>query len=150
MRLFPPLFRDSIVWQSRMQTLEDQTLAEDEPTVVSMTRYLLALDERYDQQARRLKRCICRAEEAEVQIRQLRVQVTGAHAKADAAENCEAIAVEALKLTEDSHTQQLKDAYLVTQEKRRIITVDGQQHPVLDGIQVTSARNPDEGSTTAH
>ena len=97
-----------------MQTLEDQTLAEDDTTVVSMTRYLLALDERYDQQARRLKGCIRRAEETEVQIRQLLVQIIEAHARAAAAENRETIAVEALKLVEDRHTLQLKNAYLVT------------------------------------
>lgn len=73
MRLFPPLLRESPIWQSRMQTLEGRTLLEDDPTVVFMTWYLLALDERYDQLARRLKRCICRAEEAEVQVRQLRM-----------------------------------------------------------------------------
>ena len=145
MRLFPPLFRDSIVWQSRMQTLEGQTLTEDDPTVVFMTRYLLALDERYDQQAKRLKKCIRRAKEAELKICQLRVQVTEAHTRAAAAENREAIAVESLKLAEDRHTQQLKDAYLVTQAKRKMITMDSQQHPVLDGIPVTFARKPDEG-----
>jgi len=128
-----------------MQTLEGQTLTEDDPTVVFMTRYLLALDERYDQQARRLKKCIRRAKEAELKICQLRVQVTDAHTRAAAAENREAIAVESLKLAEDRHTQQLKDAYLVTQAKRKMITMDSQQHPVLDGIPVTFALKPDEG-----
>ena len=47
-RLFPPLLRDSPVCQSRMQTLEGRTLMEHDPTVVFLTRYLLALDERYD------------------------------------------------------------------------------------------------------
>lgn len=147
MRLFPPLLRDSPVWQSRMQTLQGRTLMQDDPTVVFMTQYLLALDEHYDQQARRLKRCIRRAKEAEVQIWQLYIRVTEAHARAAAAENREAIAVEALKLGEDRHTQQLKDAYLITQAKSRMITVDGQQHPVLDGIPITFARSPDEGTS---
>jgi len=145
MRLFPPLFRDSIVWQFRMQTLEGQTLTEDDLTSVFMTRYLLAWMNAMTSRTERLKKCIRRAEEAEVQIRQLRVQVTEAHTRATAAENREAIVVESLKLAEDRHTQQLKDAYLVTQAKRKMITVDSQQHPVLDGIPVTFARKPDEG-----
>ncbi|RLN04679.1 uncharacterized protein C2845_PM13G05080 [Panicum miliaceum] len=118
MRLFPPLLRDTPVWKS---------------------------PERYNQQARRLKRCIREAEEAEVQIRQLRIRVTEAHARAAAAENHEAIAVEALKLEEDRHTQQLKDAYLITQAKRRMIITDGQQHTVLDGIPITFVGKPGEG-----
>jgi len=128
-----------------MQTLEGQTLTEDDLTLVFMTRYLLAWMNAMTSRTERLKKCIRGAEEAEVQIRQLRVQVTEAHTRATAAENREAIVVESLKLAEDRHTQQLKDAYLVTQAKRKMITVDSQQHPVLDGIPVTFARKPDEG-----
>ncbi|CAO2047600.1 unnamed protein product [Urochloa humidicola] len=145
MRLSPPLSRDSPVWQSHMQALKGRALMEDDPTVVFMTRYLLTLDEHCDEQAKRLKRCIRRAEAAEVQIRQLRIRVTEAHARAAAAENREAIAVEALRLGEDRHTQQLKEAYLATQARRRKITMDGQQHPVLEGIPVAFVGKPDEG-----
>ena len=47
-----------------MNTLEGLGMQESDLIMVAMTRYLLALDELYDQQAAELRRCIHRAEEA--------------------------------------------------------------------------------------
>jgi hypothetical protein len=59
MRFFPPLLKDCLVWKTCMEALQGHTLQEDDPTVVFMTIYLLALDEQYDKQSSELKKCIC-------------------------------------------------------------------------------------------
>jgi hypothetical protein len=53
--------------------LQGQDVQEDNPTVVHLTTYLLALDEQYDQQASELRECLRRAEEAEIFSRMLEV-----------------------------------------------------------------------------
>jgi hypothetical protein len=45
MRFFPPRERDRPVWRTRMDILQGRYSLEDDPTVVFMTTYLLALDE---------------------------------------------------------------------------------------------------------
>jgi hypothetical protein len=45
-----------------------------------MTIYLLALDEQYDKQALELRKCIRRAEVAEILVRKLHVQLAEAQA----------------------------------------------------------------------
>ena len=44
---------------------------EDSPTMVHLTTYLLALDEQYDRQASEPRKCLRRAEEAEIFSRML-------------------------------------------------------------------------------
>jgi hypothetical protein len=66
MRFFPPRERDGSVWRTRMDILQGCYSLEDDPTVVFMTTYLLALDEQYDKQALELKKCIHRAKEAKI------------------------------------------------------------------------------------
>jgi hypothetical protein len=61
MRFFPPRERDRPIWRTRMDILQGRYSLEDDPTVVFMTTYLLALDEQYDKQASELKKCIHRA-----------------------------------------------------------------------------------------
>jgi hypothetical protein len=73
MRFFPPQERDRPVWRTRMDILQGCYSLEDDPTVVFMTTYLLALDEQYDKQASELKKCIHRAEEAEILVKKLLV-----------------------------------------------------------------------------
>ena len=70
-----------------MKTLEGCELREDNPTVVFMARYLLTLDEVYDKQATKLKECNHRAEEAEKQIRKLRVQLAESKAQVTISES---------------------------------------------------------------
>jgi hypothetical protein len=56
-----------------MDILQGCYSLEDDPTVVFMTTYLLALDEQYDKHASELKKCIHHAEEAEILVRKLHV-----------------------------------------------------------------------------
>ena len=44
MRFFPPEEKDRPVWRTRMELLQGRYSLEDDPTVVFMTTYLLALD----------------------------------------------------------------------------------------------------------
>jgi hypothetical protein len=103
--------------------LAERYSLEDDPTVVFMTTYLLALDEQYDKQASELRKCIHHAEEAKILVRKLYVQLTEAQAQAVAAKSRETTIAEALKEAEDHHTQELKDAYLVTRAKRRMLAL---------------------------
>ena len=85
---------------------------------------VLTLDEQYDKQATKLRKCIHRAEKDERQIRKFGVQLAEAKAQATEAQSREATAIEALQEAQDRHTQQLKDAYLVTRAKRRTIALE--------------------------
>jgi hypothetical protein len=48
MRFFPPWDKNRRVWRARMEALLGQDVQEDNPTMVHLTTYLLALDEQYD------------------------------------------------------------------------------------------------------
>ena len=58
-------------WKARMEALQGQGAQEDSPTMVSLTTYLLALDEQYDRQALEMRACLRHVEEAEVFNRML-------------------------------------------------------------------------------
>jgi hypothetical protein len=70
-----------------MEALLGQDMQEDNPTVVHLTTYLLALDEQYDQQAAELRCYLRRAEEAETFSLMLDVQLAESHASLAAAES---------------------------------------------------------------
>jgi hypothetical protein len=91
MRFFPPLERNNPIWVTRMRTLVGVGLREDNPTTLFMSKYFLSLYEQYDRQTTNLRECMCRAEEAEKQIRSLEVQFAEAKAQAAIAESREAI-----------------------------------------------------------
>jgi hypothetical protein len=109
---------------------------EDNPTLVHLTSYLLALDEQYDRQASKLREGLRRAEEAEIFSRMLEVQLTEAHANLAAAESREAAMAEAVKVDQDCHAQELEDAYLATRAKRRTLAADMQEPLILEGIPI--------------
>ena len=54
-----------------MEALQGRDAQEGSPTVVYLTMYQLALDEQYDWQASELRKCLLRAEEAEIFSRML-------------------------------------------------------------------------------
>ena len=99
-------------------------------SVVFMTTYLLALDKQYDEQASELRKCIHRAVEAEIIVRKLHVQLAEAQAQAAAAEGRETAIAEVLKVAKDRHAQKLKDTYLITRIKRRMLA-EGDQEPIV-------------------
>jgi hypothetical protein len=45
MKYFPPLNRNRPTWEARVRSLENLGALEDDPTVVDMVGYLLALDD---------------------------------------------------------------------------------------------------------
>jgi hypothetical protein len=49
MQFFPPWDKNRRVRRARMEALQGPDVQEDNPTVVHLTSYLLALDEQYDQ-----------------------------------------------------------------------------------------------------
>jgi hypothetical protein len=54
----------------------------------------------------------------------LEVQLAEAHANLAAAENREAAMVEAIKVDQDRHAQELEDAYLATRTKCRTLATE--------------------------
>jgi hypothetical protein len=70
-----------------MKALQGSNAQEDNPTLVHLATYSLALDEQYDQQALELRECLRRAEEAEIFSRMLEVRLAEAHANLAAAES---------------------------------------------------------------
>jgi erythromycin esterase-like protein len=107
-----------------MEALLGRDMQEDNPTVVHLTTYLLALDEQYDQQAAELRCCLRRAKEVETFSRMLDVQLAEAHTSLAAAESREAALAKADRVDADQHAQELKDAYLVTRAKRRTLATE--------------------------
>jgi hypothetical protein len=65
MKYCPPLDRNRPVWEARVQILESLASQEDDPTVVAMLGYLLALDELCDLQHDQVRRMTARAEATE-------------------------------------------------------------------------------------
>jgi hypothetical protein len=101
-----------------------------------MTEYLLTLDEQYDKQAAKLRDYITRTMEAEVCARRLYVYYTETHARVAIAESREFALAEALRTAEERHAEQLRIAYIITRPNRRMLTADGQEPTILDGIPV--------------
>jgi hypothetical protein len=119
-----------------MEALQGQDVQEDNPTMVHLTSYLLALDEQYDRQASELREGLRRAKEAEIFSRMLEVQLAEAYANLAAAESREATMTEAVKVDQDRHAQELEDAYLATRAKRRTLATEMQEPLVLEGIPI--------------
>ena len=88
-----------------MEALQVWDVQENIPTMVHLATYLIARDEQYDRQASELRKCLRRAEEAEIFSRMLKVQLAEAHANVASTESHETAMAEALKEAEDRHTQ---------------------------------------------
>jgi hypothetical protein len=65
MKYFPPLDRNRPAWLARIRTLENLGACEDNPTVVAISGYLLALDDLCNQLGERVRSLIKHAEEAD-------------------------------------------------------------------------------------
>jgi hypothetical protein len=119
-----------------MEALQGPDVQEDNPTLVHLASYLLALDEQYDRQASELREGLHRAKEAEIFSRMLEVQLVEAHANLAAAESRETAMAEAIKVDQDRHAQELEDAYLATRAKRRTLATERQEPLILERIPV--------------
>jgi hypothetical protein len=82
------------------------------------------------------------------------VQLAEAQAQAAAAESRETVISEAMKEAVDRHVQELKDAYLVTKSKRRMLALEDQEPIILEGIPImplkTGKRLAIEGPSASH
>jgi hypothetical protein len=80
MMYFPPLDRNRPTWEAIVQTLENLGALEDDPIVVAMAGYLLALDDMCNQQGLQVKSLIARAEVAESRWCKAQVELSKAEA----------------------------------------------------------------------
>jgi hypothetical protein len=126
---------------ARMRALEGQLLLEDDPTLVYLTTYLLALDAQYDFLARHHRQMIAQEEDAEKRNRQLHVDLITAEAHATALESREVIIVEALKQAKNEHVKKLMEAYLVTHNQRRALQI--QEPTSSNPVQPMRAEDPE-------
>jgi uncharacterized protein (UPF0297 family) len=144
MRFFPPLDKNWRVWRARMEALQGQDVQEDNPTMVHLTTYLLALDEQYGRQASELRECLHRAEEAEIFSRMLEVQLAEAHANIAVVESRETAMTEAIKVDRDRFVQELEDAYLITRTKCKTLATEKAGTLDLRGNPCPSAREGED------
>ena len=136
MRFFPPSDKDTPFWRTRLEALQGRPLQAIDPTVVSLATYLLALDEHHEKLASELRKCVARAEGAEAFIRKLHVSLAMARAETAAAESRETVTAEAMWEAGNRYTKQLREAYLVTRDQRRMSALDGQHPSIPRGIPI--------------
>jgi hypothetical protein len=118
MKYFPPLDCNRLAWEPRVRTLESLASQEDDPTVVAMSGYLLALDKQCDLQHDQVRRMTARAEAVEARWRKARVELAKAEACAAHAKS-HVIAFEELLGQDDHHSKLLRGVYLVEHAKRK-------------------------------
>jgi hypothetical protein len=86
-KYFPPLDRNRPAWEARVRTLETLASQEDDPTVVAMLGYLLALVEMFDLQHVQVRCMTACAEVAEACWHKARVELAKPEAHAAHAES---------------------------------------------------------------
>jgi hypothetical protein len=82
MKYFPPLNRNHPVWEARVHTLEGLGPQEEDPTIMAMASYLLALNNLCDQQYAQARSMTSRAELSERRWRKSRVELAKYEARA--------------------------------------------------------------------
>jgi hypothetical protein len=118
MKYFPPLDCNRPSWAARIRNL-GSTTTEKEPTIVTMTGYLLSLDDLCDQLHKRVMDHIQRAEKAETRWHKAKLALAQAEARVAEAESHLAVAEEDLREQADRHRQLLRCVYLVDCAKRK-------------------------------
>jgi hypothetical protein len=143
MKYFPPLDRDRPAWAARIRNLVSPGSTRDDPTVVAMSGYLLALDDLCDQLHRRVKSLIKRAEDAETLWRKAKVELALAEARTANAESRVALAEENLREQADKHSQLLRGVCLVDRAKRKDHhSGSTSEPPILEGTPLYRVANP--------
>ena len=69
-------------------------------------------------------------------VRRLQVKLVAAEARAAAAQSNEAAIIEALKEADERHSQELKEAHLVSRARRRMHAFEGEEPPTREEISV--------------
>jgi hypothetical protein len=142
MKNFPPLDRNRPAWEARVRTLGSQAFQEDDPIVIAMSGYLLALDELCDLQHDQVRRMTARAEAAEARWRKARVELAKAEARAAHAESHVIAFEEELLEQADRHSKLLRGVYLVERTKRKECHPENADPPILEGIPLFPAAGP--------
>ena len=65
-------------------------------------------------------------------VRRLQVKLVTAEARAAAAQSNEAAIIEALKQADERHSQELKEAHLVSRARRRMQAFENEELPILE------------------
>jgi hypothetical protein len=142
MKYFPPLDRNRLAWEARVRSLESLASQEDDPTVVAMSGYLLALDELCDLQHDQVRRMTAHAETTEARWRKAKVEVAKVEARAAHAESRVIVFEEELLEQADRHSKLLRGVYLVEHAKRKERHPESVDPPILEGIPLFPAVGP--------
>jgi hypothetical protein len=122
--------------------LESLASREDDPTVVAMSGYILALDKMCDLQHVQVRRMIVHAEVAEARWRKARVELAKAETRAAHAKSRVIDLEEELLEQADSHSKLLRDMYLVEHAKRKECHPESADPPILEAISLFPAAGP--------
>jgi hypothetical protein len=134
MKYFPPLDRNRPAWEARVRTLESLASQKDDPIVVAISGYLLALDELCDLQHVQVRHMIVYDEAAEDQWHKARVDLTKAEARVAHTESRVIALEEGLFEQADRHSKLLRGVYLVECAKRKERHPESADPPILEGI----------------
>jgi hypothetical protein len=142
MKYFPPLHHNRPAWEARIRTLENLTSQEDDPTVIAMSGYLLALDDMCEHQYVYVRCMTARTEVTEARWRKARVELAKAEACA-AHTKSRVIALEEELLEQaDHHSKLLRGVYLVERAKRNEHHPESVDPPILEGIPLSPVASP--------
>jgi hypothetical protein len=122
--------------------LESLASQDDNPTVVAMSRYLLALDEMCDLQHVKVRSMTTRAEAVEARWRKARVELAKAETRITHAESRAVALEEELLEQADRHSKLLRGVYLVERTKRKERHPESADPPILEGIPLFPAAGP--------
>jgi hypothetical protein len=142
MKYFPPLDRNRPAWEARVRSLESLASQEDDPPVVAMSGYLLALDELCDLQHDQVRRMTARTEAAEARWHKARVELAKAEACVAHIKSHVVAFEEELLEQVDHHSKLLRGVYLVERVKRKERHLEGVDPPILEGIPLFPAAGP--------
>jgi hypothetical protein len=142
MKYFPPLDRNRPALEAKVRALESIASQEDDPTVIAMSEYLLALDEMCDMQHVQVRRMTARAETTEAHWHKARVKLAKAKARA-AHTKSHVIALEKELLEQaDRHSKLHRGVYLVECAKRKECHPESADPPILEGILLFPTASP--------
>jgi hypothetical protein len=122
--------------------LESLTSQEDDPTVVAMSGYLLALDDMCERQYVQVRRMTARAEVAEARWRKARVELAKVEAHVTHVESHVIALEEELLEQADCHSKLLRGVYLVERAKRKERHLENVDPPILEGIPLSPVASP--------
>jgi hypothetical protein len=115
---------------------------EDDPTVIAMSGYLLALDDMCEHQYVQVRRMTARAEVAEARWLKARVELAKVEAHAAHAESRVVALEEELLKQADRHSKLLRCVYLVERAKKKERHPESVDPPILEGIPLSPVASP--------